>query len=56
LKGLNTTTEFLAGNLWQRAQAAIVAGALAPSPPPQTMKFTLRESPTAWAAYEAPLT
>ena len=53
--GVNTTTEFLAGEVWRRAKAAIATGALAPSPPPAAMKVTLRESPTAWAAYDAPL-
>jgi 6-pyruvoyl-tetrahydropterin synthase len=53
--GINTTTEFLAGEIWRRARTAIDAGALAPSPSPAAMKVTLRESPTAWAAYEAPL-
>jgi 6-pyruvoyl-tetrahydropterin synthase len=53
--GVNTTTEFLAGEIWQRAHKAIAAGALQPSPPPEIMKVTLRESPTAWAAYAAPL-
>lgn len=53
--GINTTTEFLAGELWRRARAAIDGGALAPSPPPAAMKVTLRESPTAWAAYDAPI-
>lgn len=53
--GINTTTEFLAGEIWRRARAAIADGALAPSPPPAAMKITLRESPTAWAAYDAPL-
>ncbi len=53
--GTNTTTEFLAGEVWRRARTAIAAGALAPSPAPIGMKVTLRESPTAWAAYDAPL-
>jgi 6-pyruvoyl-tetrahydropterin synthase len=53
--GVNTTTEFLAGDLWQRARQAMVAGALEPSPQPASMKVTLRESPTAWAAYAAAL-
>jgi 6-pyruvoyl-tetrahydropterin synthase len=52
---INTTTEFLAGEIWRRARAAIAAGALEPSPSPVAMKITLRESPSAWAAYEAPL-
>ena len=53
--GINTTTEFLAGEIWRRAATAIGAGALAPSPPPAAMKVTLRESPVAWAAYDATL-
>ena len=53
--GVNTTTEFLAGEIWRRARTAIAGGALAPSPPPAAMKVTLRESPTAWAAYDAAL-
>ena len=53
--GTNTTTEFLAGEIWRRAQAAIRGGALAPSPSPAEMKITLRESPVAWAAYDAKL-
>jgi 6-pyruvoyl-tetrahydropterin synthase len=53
--GTNTTTEFLAGEIWRRARVAIAGGALAPSPAPAAMKVTLRESPTAWAAYDAPL-
>lgn len=53
--GTNTTTEFLAGEIWRRARMAIGDGALAPSPAPAAMKVLLRESPTAWAAYDAPL-
>lgn len=53
--GVNTTTEFLAGEIWRRARTAIAAGALAPSPAPVAMKVLLRESPTAWAAFDAPL-
>ena len=53
--GINTTTEFLAGEIGRRAQAAIRGGVLAPSPSPAEMKITLRESPVAWAAYDAKL-
>jgi 6-pyruvoyl-tetrahydropterin synthase len=57
LKGVNTTSEYLAGYLFDTLRARIeagelgdgVAGALA------SMKVTLRESPVAWAAFEAPL-
>jgi 6-pyruvoyl-tetrahydropterin synthase len=57
LAGINTTSEFLAGFVFERLKARIaagglgagVAGALA------SMKVTLRESPVAWAAFEGPL-
>ena len=57
LAGVNTTSEFLAGFLFERLKARVrdgalgagVAGALA------AMKVTLRESPVAWAAFEGPL-
>ncbi len=54
-RGVNTTTEFLAGEIWRRARAAIAAGGLGPSPPPAVMRVRLDESPSAWAAHEAPL-
>jgi 6-pyruvoyl-tetrahydropterin synthase len=57
LQGVNTTSEFLAGFLFEKLKARIaagglgagVAGALA------SMKVTLRESPVAWAAFEGAL-
>jgi 6-pyruvoyl-tetrahydropterin synthase len=57
LTGINTTSEFLAGFVFERLKARVdagglgagVAGALA------SMKVTLRESPVAWAAFEGPL-
>jgi 6-pyruvoyl-tetrahydropterin synthase len=57
LAGVNTTSEFLAGFIFERLKAKIaagglgdgVAGALA------SMKVTLRESPVAWAAFEGAL-
>ncbi|MGQ4807548.1 6-carboxy-5,6,7,8-tetrahydropterin synthase [Candidatus Entotheonellaceae bacterium PAL068K] len=56
--GVNTTTEVLAQTIFERLKSrlaehtrvAVGAGAV------ETMKVTLTESPTAWAAYEAPLT
>ncbi len=54
-KGMNTTTEFLAQEIWRRARERIAAGALKTSGPPGALKVTLRESPVAWAAYEAAL-
>jgi 6-pyruvoyl-tetrahydropterin synthase len=53
--GVNTTTEFLAGEVWRRARVAIGAGALGPASPPVSMRVRLDESPTAWAAYESEL-
>jgi len=54
-RGINTTTEFLAGEIWRRIRVGIVAGGLGPSPAPAFMRVRLDESPTAWAAHEAPL-
>ena len=56
-RGRNTTTEFLAGEIFRRVKARIakgalgadVAGALA------SLRVRLRESPIAWAAFEGPL-
>jgi 6-pyruvoyl-tetrahydropterin synthase len=54
-RGVNTTTEFLAGEIHRRLSAAIGEGALAADGPAiATMKITLHESHVAWAAYEAP--
>lgn len=53
--GVNTTTEFLAGEIHRRLSAAIEAGALgADGPAIAIMKITLHESHVAWAAYEGP--
>jgi hypothetical protein len=54
-EGVNTTTEFLAREIWRRARERIAGGALKTSGTPGVLKVTLRESPVAWAAYEAPL-
>jgi 6-pyruvoyltetrahydropterin/6-carboxytetrahydropterin synthase len=54
-KAVNTTTEFLAREIWRRARDRIVAGDLKTSGNLGALKVTLRESPVAWAAYEAAL-
>ena len=54
-KAVNTTTEFLAREIWRRARARIAAGELKTSGGLGALKVTLRESPVAWAAYEAAL-
>ena len=57
LTGVNTTSEFLAGFIFARLKARIAEGALGDGVPGvlASMKVTLRESPVAWAAFEAPL-
>ncbi|MEZ4239119.1 MAG: 6-carboxytetrahydropterin synthase [Myxococcota bacterium] len=52
--GANTTTEFLAGAIWDRIQQRISAGALGRSELDE-LKITLRESDVAWASYDAPV-
>jgi 6-pyruvoyltetrahydropterin/6-carboxytetrahydropterin synthase len=53
--GVNTTTEFLAGEIHRRLSVAIQAGALgADGPAIAIMKITLHESHVAWAGYEGP--
>lgn len=56
-RGRNTTTEFLAGEIFRRMKARIAAGALGPGVAGAiaAMRVTLRESPVAAAAYEATL-
>jgi 6-pyruvoyltetrahydropterin/6-carboxytetrahydropterin synthase len=52
--GKNTTTEFLAGVLFERLESKLREGALGPgSERVERMKVTLRESHVALAAYEA---
>jgi 6-pyruvoyl-tetrahydropterin synthase len=57
LTGINTTSEFLAGFLFERLKARIAAGGLGAGVAGALagMKITLRESPVAWAAFEGPL-
>ena len=56
-KGRNTTTEFLAGEIFRRVKARIVAGALGPGTEAAlvSLRVVLRESPVASAAFEGPL-
>lgn len=60
--GRNTTTEFLAREIFDRIAARIATGALGPhalpdsgSPGLAQMRVTLNESHVAWASYEAAL-
>lgn len=57
-KGRNTTTEFLAGEIFRRLKSRVAAGALGEGTAGalRTLRVTLRESPVAWAAFEGPLT
>ncbi len=56
-RGRNTTTEFLAAEIFRRLAREIAAGALGPGTAGAltSLKVTLRESPVAWAAFEGPL-
>jgi len=53
-RGRNTTTEFLAGEIFRRVKARIGTGALGPGTVGALagLRVLLRESPVAWAAYE----
>jgi len=57
LAGRNTTTEFMAGEIFERMKARISAGELGPGTAGMlhSMRVVLRESPVAWAAFDAPL-
>jgi 6-pyruvoyltetrahydropterin/6-carboxytetrahydropterin synthase len=56
-RGRNTTTEFLAGEIFRRLKPRIAQGALGPDTAGalSALRVVLRESPVAWAAYEGPL-
>jgi len=56
-RGRNTTCEFLAGELHQRIAVRIRAGALGPAATEgiAALRIVVRESPVAWAAFDAPL-
>lgn len=53
----NTTTEFLAGEIFRRVKTRIAAGALGPGTAGalHSLRVVLRESPVAWAAFEGAL-
>ncbi len=56
LKGINTTTEFMAFHIFELLAAACRDGRLGDGGKAVTgLKILLREAPTAWAAYEAAL-
>ena len=57
LRGKNTTTEFMAGEIFRRMKARIAAGAIGPGTAEAlaSMRVVLRESPVAWASFEGPL-
>ncbi len=56
-RGRNTTTEFLAGEIFRRLAARVRGGALGPDTAGAiaTLRVVLRESPIAWAAFEGGL-
>jgi 6-pyruvoyltetrahydropterin/6-carboxytetrahydropterin synthase len=56
-RGRNTTTEFLAGEIWRRLAERVRAGALGPGTAEGLagLRVVLHESPLAWAAFEGAL-
>lgn len=56
-RGVNTTTEFLAGEIFRRLATRVAQGAVGPGTAGAlaSMRVVLRESPVAWAAYEGAL-
>ncbi len=55
-RGANTTTEFLAAHVHGLLVAALREGRFGPGGGAvELLKVTLRESPNAWAAYDAPV-
>jgi 6-pyruvoyltetrahydropterin/6-carboxytetrahydropterin synthase len=56
-RGRNTTTEFLAGEIFRRLATAVREGALGPGTAGAifALRVVLRESPVAWAACEGEL-
>src|SRR5438477_5697130 len=56
-RGRNTTTEFLAGEIFRRLKAKIGEGALGSGTAGAlaSLRIVVRESPVAWAAFEGPL-
>lgn len=55
-RGVNTTTEFLAREIFDRLVQRIADGTLGPGADRlASLRVVLRETPTAWAAFEGPL-
>ena len=56
-RGRNTTTEFLAGDIFRRLKVRVAAGGFGPGTAGAlvSLRVVLRESPVAWAAFEGPL-
>ena len=54
-KGRNTTTEFMAREIHARFAVRLKAGALGDAAAFAGLRVVLRESPTAWAAYDGPI-
>lgn len=57
LQGHNTTTEFMAGEIFRRLKSQVQLGALGPGAADHlvSIKIVLRESPVAWASFEGTL-
>ena len=57
LRGRNTTTEFMASEIFRRMALRVAQGAVGPGTAGAltSMRVVLRESPVAWASYEGPL-
>ncbi len=57
LAGRNTTTEVMAGVIFERLKARVAQGHVGPGTAGalDSLRVLLRESPVAWAAYEGPL-
>jgi 6-pyruvoyl-tetrahydropterin synthase len=57
LRGKNTTTEFMANEIFRRLKPRVAAGALGSGTADalSSMRVILRESPVAWAGFEGPL-
>jgi len=57
LRGHNTTTEFMAGEIFRRMKTQIELGKIGPGTADTlaSMRVVLRESPLAWAAFDGSL-
>ena len=57
LKNCNTTTEFMAGEIFRRLKSRVGRGDIGPGTAGRlhSMKVLLRESPVAWASFEGSL-